>query len=197
MFVQIISGKATDEQALEDRMTEWTKSLQGGAQGWRGTTAGAAADGTFVALAMFESEEAARRNSDRSEQGEWWAQTEPLIQNPTFIDATEVTEFLGGPDPTAGFVQVMQGRLLDADAAAQMMDGMEDSIREARPDVTGMVLARHGDRFTQAVYFTDEAAAREGERKEGPDSGPDPEEMQRVFADISYIDLTRPWHAQP
>ena len=35
-------------------------------------------DGTFVALARFESAEAARRNSDRPEQGEWWAECEPL-----------------------------------------------------------------------------------------------------------------------
>jgi hypothetical protein len=201
MFAQIITGKATDPQALQSRMEDWQKNLQGGADGWRATTAGVADDGTFVAVAMFESEEAAQRNSERPEQGEWWAQTEPLLENPTFTNSTEAEELLGGPDATAGFVQVIQARVLDADAVAQMREGMEEGIRASRPDVTGMVLASHGDEVTQVVYFSDEAAARAGETQEhdaadASGDGPDWEAMARAFGDMRYVDLREPWHAR-
>ena len=42
------------------------------AAGWLGTTAGITDDGRLVVLARFESEEVARANSDRPEQGRWW-----------------------------------------------------------------------------------------------------------------------------
>ncbi|MPZ74136.1 MAG: hypothetical protein GEU74_13050 [Nitriliruptorales bacterium] len=194
MFVQFITGRAKDAQALQARFDDWTQNLKGGAHGWRGTTAGVAEDGTFVAAVRFESPEAAQRNSDRPEQGEWWAQTEPLIEAAEFTDSADVIELLGGADPAARFVQVMRGRVLDAAAAAEMMDGMEDGIRRTRPDVTGLLVATHGDRFTQVVYFTDEAAARAGESQDRPEDA-DMEAMARVFTDVTYVDLKAPWHA--
>jgi hypothetical protein len=36
-------------------------------------------DGRFVLLARFESEEAARRNNARHEQGQWWTETEKYL----------------------------------------------------------------------------------------------------------------------
>ena len=48
-------------------------------------------DGTLVLLARFESEEAARANSERPEQGEWWAETEKIFDGePTFKDSSMV-----------------------------------------------------------------------------------------------------------
>ena len=65
MFVQVIQGKVSDAAAVRARMDTWMKELAAGADGWLGSTAGVTDDGDFVALARFESEEAARRNSDR------------------------------------------------------------------------------------------------------------------------------------
>ena len=54
-------------------------------------------DGTFVALARFESEEAARRNSERSEQDQWWRETAKLYTGDvTFHDCPEVVQMGSG-----------------------------------------------------------------------------------------------------
>ena len=194
MFVQVIRGKARDPQALRRQMEQWSDDVSQGAIGFVGSTAGVTDEGEFVAVAQFESADAARRNSDRKEQGEWWAQTEKLIGNPMFADSTEVFEGLGGANPKAQFVQVMEGRVVDADLARKMLDSMDD-ISDVRPDVIGSVVAVHGDRFTQAVYFTDEASAREGEAK--PMTDEDREMMEQfnaAIADVTYLDIRDPWH---
>jgi hypothetical protein len=68
MFVQVIRGQVSDPE-----------QLTAGAPGWLGSTAGVTEDGRFVALARFESQEAARRNRDRPEQGQWWMETSKLV----------------------------------------------------------------------------------------------------------------------
>jgi hypothetical protein len=195
MFVQVIRGRASEPGALHERFESWEADLASDAEGWVGTTAGVTDDGEFIALVRFESEAAARRNSDRPEQGAWWQETEPLLDDVVFHDTDDVVVWLGGADTGAEFVQVMEGQVLDRVQARQLMDGMEESVAEVRPDVIGSVLAIHGDRFTQAVYFTDEESARAGERRD--DERQDDEEMRRFAAAVdvrSYLDLRAPWH---
>ena len=54
----------------------WISELGADAPGWLGSTAGVTADGEFVVLARFTSAEEAQRNSERPEQGAWWAEME-------------------------------------------------------------------------------------------------------------------------
>lgn len=195
MFVQIIKGKTSDAQGVRRQFDQWVSDLAGQATGWRGTTAGVSDDGTLVALVEFESVEAARRNSERPEQGAWWSQTEPLLSDVTFADADEVMTFRGGADPSARFVQVIEAPVTDRDAARAMAD---EELPQDRPDVLGGLVAVHGDRATQVVYFTDEASAREGESQE-----PSEEEQRRMdgmrsaFGDPTFLDLRDPWHNRP
>ncbi|MGH8826627.1 MAG: hypothetical protein ACRDVZ_03295, partial [Jiangellaceae bacterium] len=79
MFVQVIQGRVSDEGQVRTAFDRWVDDLAPGATGWLGSTAGVTEDGRFVALVRFESEEAARRNSDRPEQGAWWAETSQLF----------------------------------------------------------------------------------------------------------------------
>ena len=74
----------------------------------------------------------------------------------------------------AGFVQVMRGRVDDADGFRTFSRQPMDGLREMRPEIIGgtVAIADDGD-FTQTIYFTSEAAAREGEKQEMP------EEVQR------------------
>jgi hypothetical protein len=63
-----------------------------------------------------------------------------------------------------------------------------------RPDVIGGIVARYGDgEFTQAVYFTSEAAARENEKAmEQDDLGRDYLEMidgTPTFFDLTELDI--------
>src|SRR5690349_19935244 len=89
MFVQVIRGETTDQQQLHAALDTWAEQLAGGAMGWLGSTAGITEDGRFVALVRFDSEDAARRNSDRPEQHQWWMETSKLFGGDvSFRDST-------------------------------------------------------------------------------------------------------------
>jgi hypothetical protein len=200
MFVQVIQGRVRDTEQLRARMDRWIADLGPTAEGWLGSTTGVTADGTGVALARFESAEAARRNSDRPEQGQWWAETEQLFDGEvTFHDCSDVREFGQGGSDQAGFVQVIQGRYTDLEKGLELMRRSEEPLREHRPDVLGGLLCLHGDGgFTEAVYFTSEAEARAGERKQPP---PEVQAMfeqeEAITTDLVYFDLTDPWLYSP
>ena len=195
MFVQVIQGQANDREGLRAQFDRWQDQLSAGATGWLGATAGVTDDGQFVAVVRFESEEAARRNSDRPEQGEWWAETAKLFDgDPTFSDSTEVDDMFGGGSNDAGFVQVIQGRATDKARLRELSRSAEAELREARPDILGGTTAWNGDEFTDTVYFTTEAAAREGEAKELPaDSAAGASEWMSLMSDLRYYDLRQPW----
>jgi hypothetical protein len=193
MFVQVIKGKVKDEAGLRKQFDRWAEEIRPGAEGFLGSTSGVAKDGTWITLARFESQDAARRNSDRPEQGKWWSETEQYLDNVTFGDCTEVDEMLGGGSNDAGFVQVMQGRAKDVEKLRAMGREMEPELKKMRPDVIGGIVAWHGQGggFTQAMYFESESAAREGEKNMGSDAAP--REWADMFEDMSYIDLSDPW----
>jgi hypothetical protein len=200
VFVQVIQGRVSDARQLRARMDQWVAELSATAVGWLGSTAGVTADGTGIALARFESEDAARRNSDRPEQGQWWAETAKLFDGDvTFHDCAEVHLIGGGGSDDAGFVQIMQGRYTDPERAVELMRAFEDPLREQRPDVLGGELCLHGDGgFTQAMYFTSEAEARIGEKKQPPpEVQASMDEMATHTTDLVFHDLTDPWLDSP
>ena len=80
VFVQIIQGQVDDASALQAALDRWVSDLAGGATGWLGSTSGVTDDGTFLTVARFDDEEAARENSDRPEQDQWWAETSQLFR---------------------------------------------------------------------------------------------------------------------
>jgi len=201
MFVQVIRGKVSDPEQVRAALDLWSERLAAGAPGWLGSTAGVTGDGRFVALARFESEEAARRNSDRPEQGQWWMQTSRLFTGEViFRDSSDVTADVDGDPDTAGFVQVMQGRGSDPARARELMAQNPDDWAAFRPDVIGRVVAGHeGGVYTMAMYFTSEEAAREGERKEPPPQlRAQMEEMGKLSAgEPEFLDLRQPWLYSP
>jgi hypothetical protein len=202
MFAQVIQGRTRDPAAVWNKMEEWDRNLKPGARGFLGSTAGVADDGEFIALARFESEEAARRNSDRAEQGEWWAETEKHLEGGVrFFDCTEVEMVLGGGSDDAGFVQVIQGRLKTEDDKAgwrQAEAGAEEWLRQNRPDLIGSIRAWQGTNFSEFVYFTSEEEARAGERKQPPsDPGGGAEDWMQHVEDLKFIDVRRPYLSSP
>jgi hypothetical protein len=202
MFVQVMQGKVADQAGLMAAEDRWKRDLAAGATGWLGSTSGITDDGTFVAVVRFESEEAARRNSDRPEQGQWWAETAKLLDGEaTFRDSTKVTPDLRGDPDQAGFVQVMQGQQgPDPDRAQELMNENADEWAEYRPDVLASLGVAHADdTWTMALYFTSEAEAREGERKEPPPKlQAQMEEMQKLsVGEPDYFDLRDPWMSSP
>ena len=80
-------------------------------------------DNQLFVLVRFESEEAARANSDKPEQGEWWAEMETLFDGePIFHDSTDVVEESVGDRDSAGFVQVILGKTTDIDRSRELMN---------------------------------------------------------------------------
>ena len=103
MFVQVIQGRVGDVGAAKAQLETWKSDLAPGATGWLGSTGGVTADGRMVALVRFDSEDAARRNSERPEQGAWWDgmaacfDGEPTFHDSTWVDVDEP----GDPDRPA------------------------------------------------------------------------------------------------
>ncbi|MEZ5144557.1 MAG: hypothetical protein R2726_18895 [Acidimicrobiales bacterium] len=196
MFVQTIQGRLRDPERFRAQGERWNAELRPGATGFLGSTSGVTADGTGFVAVRFASEADARANSERAEQGAWWAEMEPAFADITFRDCADVDELMGGGSDEAGFVQVIQGRVKDQASARQMLHDMTPQLAEDRPDVLGGVMAWHGDdgAFTQIMYFRSEAAARAGEASEAD------EETDRQYRDImaaepTFLDLTDPVYA--
>jgi hypothetical protein len=201
MFVQVISGRVEDAASARAALDRWARELAPGATGWLGSTAGVTEDGRFIALARFESEEAARRNSQRPEQDRWWAETSKLFSGEaSFRDSSDVTVDQAGDPDQAGFVQVIQGRGTDPDRARELMAQDSDRWADFRSDVIASVAVGHeGGAYTMAMYFTSEAEAREGERKEPPpELQAQMEEMAALnVGEPEFFDLKQPWLYSP
>lgn len=199
MFVQVIRGKAADPADMRAAMDRWQQQLREGAIGWLGSTAGVADDGDFVAVARFESTEAARANSERPEQDAWWREMVGYLEGqPTVRDCERVEIWPAEPSDAAGFVQVIEGRISDADRAMQLMRESSDELRRARPDIIGGLIALAPDgRFTQVVYFTSEEEARKGEAAEAPELDERMAEAMSSLSDLTYVDLREPWLTSP
>jgi hypothetical protein len=201
MFIQVVEGRVSDAGRLRAAMDEWLEGLAPGADGWLGSTAGVTDDGRFVALVRFESQDAARRNSDRPEQDQWWTETAKLLTGDvTFHDCRESVSFGRGGSDDAGFVQVIQGRVRDVERMRALNEQAESAWGDFRPDVIGGIVALHGDGgFTNAVYFTSEEEARAGEGAEPPvELKALMEEEQSLYeGDLRFFDLRVPWLSSP
>lgn len=194
MFVQVITAPVGDAQAVERAMERWVAERRPAAKGFLGSTSGVSAQGVFVAVARFESEELARQNSDDPAQTAWWNElSKGFSGDATFHDTTEVDISGSGGSDEAGFVQVIQGRARDKDAMRSMNKMFEERMREERPDIIGGLTAWDGDSFTDVVYFTNEAEARAGEAKElAPDVQAEFERWQSLIEEVRFYDLTEP-----
>ena len=138
MFVQVIEGKVSDAERLREQMDRWNEELRPGAAGFLGTTGGVSDDGRGVFLARFDSAAEAKANSDRSEQGQWWAETASCFDGEvTFIDSDDVEMFLAGGSDDAGFVQVMKSSGVDRDKLHEMDRQFGQVAAQWRPDLIG------------------------------------------------------------
>ena len=201
MFVQVIQGRTSDAGQVRAQLDKWVKEVAPGAVGWLGSTSGVTEDGRVIALARFESEEAAQQNSDRPEQSAWWQGMAALFSDePVFHNSSSVEVDTPGDPSQAGFVQIMQGRSKDPDRQRELMANDPTDWESFRPDILGTVsIAHDGDAWTMAIYFTSEAAAREGEQKEPP------LEMQQMMKEMDelsigepvFFDLKDPWLDAP
>jgi hypothetical protein len=197
MFIQILQGRCTRQDELRALADTWARDLAPGATGWLGGTYGFTDDDQFVGVVRFESREAAMANSQRPEQGAWAEQMMSLMDGPMeFHDCDDVTLMMDGGSDSAGFVQVIRGRVAEPDRLKALMTDTE-MLHEMRPDIIGASLAFEDDgTFTETIAFTDESAAREGERKESPDMPAEVREtLDAAMQGATFYDLHHPWFA--
>lgn len=201
MFVQVIQGAVGDRAQAKAAFDKWMLDLAPTARGWLGSTGGVTADGQLIALARFESEDAARANSDRHEQGDWWATTSHVFtEDAIFTNSSNATVDLTGDPNNAGFIQVIQGRTSDPQRALEMIS--DDSIDWAsyRPDILGTLYLGHADgAYTMSIYFRSEQEARENEKKDVP---PELQAMMKEMDALEvgeprFFDITDPWLYSP
>lgn len=201
MFVQVIRGRVADPAGFRAGMERWRDELLPGARGFLGGTSGVSPDGDAVIVARFESAGAARANSDRPEQGEWWAALSRTLDGDAGFAETDDVDVLVGicDDSRAGFAQLMDIRTDDGERVRALLPRLEAAIRETRPDVAGGVVAWLGpDRAVQLVWFTSEEQARAGEsEKPGGDAAAVFAELDTLTTDTAYVDLPEPLTFSP
>lgn len=196
MFGQVVQGSTTNPAGAREAMERWAQDLSPGAVGWLGTTAGVTQDGTFIAVVRFDSEEAARANSDRPEQDQWWAETCTLLNGEVTVREGVKTElYLAGDPDQAGFVQVVQGRVSDLDRARERLHALQDVLKVHLPALLGSVTIEYdAGRFTRALYFSTEDEARAGEREVPPEiRARSQEARQLLVGPVEFLDLRQPW----
>ena len=159
-------------------------------------TAGVTHDGEFIAVFQFDSQEAARANSDRREQDRWWAATSGLFDGEVTVrNGMRAEVFLTGDLGQAGFVQVVQGRVSDLDRARERMHELQEAVKVHLPALLGSVTMELGTaQFTRALYFSTEEQARAAELEVPPQiRARSQEARQLLVGPVEFLDLREPW----
>ena len=196
MFIQIIEGRTERPDELHERLEIWQRDLMPDAIGYLGSTGGCTSSGDCILIARFENRAAAQKNSDRPEQGKWWAETERCFDGPVrFHDTDDVQLMTHGEMDSAHFVQVMEGHVSNRRRLDELERESDPILAELRPDLLGSVTAYFGDdEFAEVAYFTSEAEARRAEQGEMPeDMATKFAEWEQLMKVEKYIDITDPW----
>lgn len=194
MFIQMVQGSCERQDDMRGIVDDWCTHMSG-QPGWLGGTYGFTDGGDFVGVVRYESQSAAQQACASDEAAMWWAAAEQCFsRQPELHQATDVNMMLDGGSDDAGFVQIMRGRVGNADKLRRMTTDTEMTtmLHQARPDIIGGTLAIEDDgHFIETIAFTSEDEARMGEQKEMPaEVGAD---MAEAMADVEYVDLHQPW----
>lgn len=196
MFVQIIQARVKDRDGAKAELDRWQRELGPSAEGYLGTTGGITPDGQFVGVIRFESEDAARAQSNKPEQDQWWnAFSQHLDGEASFFDSSGVSVGSKGGSDQAGFVQIMQGKVNSIEKAKEMDAVMEQETADRRPDVIGSLTAYQEDgSFYSAIYFTSLEEARQGEKEMTENPPPEMEQWDELMeGELKFYDLEEPW----
>lgn len=194
MFIQIVQGPCSRQKEMHRVVDGWCADMAD-RPGWLGGTFGFADDGAFHGVVRFETPDACHENAQRPEAAMWWAAAlEHFDGEPRIHESDDVILLMDGGSDDAGFVQILQGRVLDTDLLRSMGSDQQlnSMIAQARPEIIGATfLIEEDGTFTETVAFTSEEAARRNEAS--PAMQGVLEQMDRSMADISFVDLHSPW----
>jgi hypothetical protein len=201
MLAETIRGWVSDPKAMGAAFDTWMREIAPGATGLLGSTGGVTDANELFILTLFESEEEARANEARPEQGQFWAEVFDLFRSePAIQTSTRVYSDTNGDLNSTGFVQIRSGEVSDGDRMLDLMEG-NSSFRTAHEDILGIVGVVSDDGgFTNAVYFTSyEASCRLDEDNDMPSDvqARGEEMMTLVVGEPEYLDLKDPWLGCP
>ncbi|HVL89316.1 MAG TPA: hypothetical protein VM841_03670 [Actinomycetota bacterium] len=193
MFVQIIRAKVADADGIN---SAWQEQRDATAEGFLGATGGITTKGELLIAARFENRELAMKNSASEEQTARWNQLEKMLAGPAEFLESEDVDMPKEGSGDAGFVQMMRATVKDR-KAYEAIEEKFDQFAGLRPDLIGhMTVWLPGNRIHIVDWFTTEAEARAGEKKEMP------AEMQALFAewqslcsDVEWFDISAPLYA--
>ena len=196
MFIQMIQGDCSRQDEMRGLVDEWC-GLMADQPGWLGGTYGFTGDGRFVGVVRYETREARDACSALPECAAQWDRILGRFDGGHEThESDDVMIMLDGGSDDAGFVQVMRGRVNNADALRQFAldDELTGMLHQARPEIIGATMAIEDDgTFTETVAFTDEASARNGETTHMPEAIV--QRMEESMADVVFVDLHQPWFA--
>jgi hypothetical protein len=196
VFIQVMQGRALDPPGIRRELNRWQRQLATDADGWLGATAGVTEDGWSVVVMHFDSEQQARRNSNRPEQHAWWREASRHLGEVAFHDAPKVRHFGNGRSDLAGYVQVIQGHIDDLERMASLRGDQQEVLAREAPHILGVTVAEHADRpgdFTQILYFTSEQDVRRFEQEPLANADePTQEERRGLMTNLRSFELHEP-----
>jgi hypothetical protein len=195
VFIRIMRGRVAGGARASFELAGWRQELSAAPPGWQRLTAGVTDDGQAVAVFRYDSEAAARRSGERPQQAAWRASVERRLAGPVvWYDCPVVNVMKAGDQADAGFVQVMQGRLVDPVRLAAMRAEVERTLRERAPHVLGVSVAEHADGigFTEVTYFTSEREARAGERQMPVEMAVQLGTVRSYMEGLEFLELREP-----
>ncbi|MFP5299373.1 MAG: hypothetical protein ACLGHL_10345 [Actinomycetota bacterium] len=200
MFVRIIEAQVTDPARIRGQFEWWVSDVRPVMTGFLGSTAGVTEDGHLFLSMRFTSAGEASDSFRLYEHDLWWKETEQLLDDVTFKDCTEVRTFGTEVSDETRFVQVIQGRPLDAGRFTTIAERLDRELAPLRPDLIGGMHVTHPDgAFSDINHFTTEDEARAGERRmnASPSISALLREWDSLTTDVRYLDLREPWLISP
>lgn len=192
MFIQMVQGACTHQDDMRMLVDDWCGEMAD-QPGWLGGTYGFTDDNSFVGVVRWDTRAACQAYCDRMDAAWWWAGAcEVMDGMPEVHQSDDVTMMLEGGSDDAGFVQIMHGKVGDADLLRKMSTDQEMTamLHQARPDIIGSTLLIEDDgTFVETISFTDEESARIGEKQEMPPAA----DMEHAIREVHYMDLHHPW----
>jgi hypothetical protein len=188
VFAEVVHGANGDAAAVQEAWAVALATIEREGTGWLGATSGRAADGTFVAVLCFETEEMSRITMDRLAEASAWDRLAGAAGGLTFRECPHVRAFAADADEKSESVEVTQGMVNDLGRVGAAFR------RAGRADARAGLLCWDDAGFACSMLYRPRAPAA-GESASLAVSGPSAlrRDAASLFADPREHDLSHPW----
>jgi hypothetical protein len=115
VFAEVVHGAGGEATAVRRAWTGALAALERNGTGWLGAISGRAADGTFLAVLCFETQEMSRITADRLAEDSAWEPLDKAVGELVFRECPHVRAFAAGRGAEkVATVEVTQGMVTDA-----------------------------------------------------------------------------------